>query len=430
MEKQIQNLYHQFLACQKVSIDTRKDVHDSLFFALSGDNFNGNEFAETALQKGAAFAIIDDASFKKSEKYLLVPDVLTALQQLAAHHREKTGIHVLAITGSNGKTTTKELAAAVLQSEKKIIATEGNLNNHIGVPLTLLSIKEETEIAIVEMGANHIGEIAALCEIAQPNSGIITNIGKAHLEGFGSFEGVVKAKSELFAFLRKANGKALVNADDELLMELSTGMKRFTYGRNAGEVHGRLMETHPFIKLQWHLENKNLLCDTKMYGSYNFNNLMAAVAVGLLFGISSKNIKQSITNYSPNNNRSQQLKTEKNKIILDAYNANPVSLSEAIKSFVAFKPENPWLILGDMFELGNDSPAEHKRIIRQVEETSFGNVIFVGKDFYQQQESDRFLFFESTEQTGEFLRKNPLENANVLLKGSRGMHLETLVKDL
>ena len=430
MEDTILNLYQHFLQYPNVSTDTRKNVRDTLFFALSGDQFNGNEFAETALQKGAAFVIIDDANFDKGKKYFLVPDVVKALQQLAAHHRKKSGVHVLAITGSNGKTTTKELVARVLQSEKKIIATQGNLNNHIGVPLTLLSIEEETEIAIIEMGANHIGEIATLCEIAQPNSGLITNIGKAHLEGFGSFEGVVEAKSELFAFLRKTNGKAIVNVDDELLMELSSGMKRFTYGSNAGEVQGKLLETHPFLKLQWQFENESHFCDTKMYGSYNFSNLMAAVALGQLFGISSENINHAISGFVPKDNRSQQIKTNKNQIILDAYNANPVSLREAIKSFAAFNPKNPWLILGDMFELGKDSPKEHQRIIQQVEETSFKNVLFVGKDFYQQQKTGSFLFFESTEQVESYLEKNPIENASVLIKGSRGMHLETLVKYL
>ena len=430
MEEHIQNLYQLFLQHPKVSTDTRKNVHDTLFFALSGNTFNGNEFAESALQKGAAFAVIDDANFKKSEKYFLVPDVLKALQQLAAHHRKMSGVHVLAITGSNGKTTTKELLATVLQSEKKIIATKGNLNNHIGVPLTLLSIKGETETAVVEMGANHIGEIAALCEIAQPNSGLITNIGKAHLEGFGSFEGVVTAKNELFVFLSETNGMAIVNADDELLMKLSDTLKRTTYGISSGEVQGKLLETHPFLKLQWSSDNETHICNTNLYGSYNFSNLMAAVTIGKYFGISPENINQSIADFVPNDNRSQQLKTEKNKIILDAYNANPVSLSEAIKSFAAFNPEKPWLILGDMFELGKDSIAEHQSIIRQVEETGFENVLLVGEDFYEQRKTGRFLFFESTEQIEAYLKMNPIEDASILIKGSRGMHLETLVKYL
>jgi len=430
MEDIILNLYQRFLQHPKVSTDTRKNVRDTIFFALSGDQFNGNEFAEVAIQKGAAFAVIDDAGFKKGAKYLLVPDVLSALQQLAAHHRKMTGVHVLAITGSNGKTTTKELMATVLQSEKEIIATAGNLNNHIGVPLTLLSIKRETEIAVVEMGANHIGEIAVLCEIAQPNSGLITNIGKAHLEGFGSFEGVITAKNELFIFLHETNGMAIVNADDELLMKLSDGLKQTTYGSSSADVQGKLLATHPFLKLQWSSNNETHICDTNLYGSYNFSNLMAAVTVGQFFGISSEKTNHALSEYVPNNNRSQQLKTKKNQIILDAYNANPVSLCEALKSFAAFNPENPYLILGDMFELGKDSPAEHQRIIRQVEETNFENVIFVGKDFYQFKKCGSFLFFKSTEQVEAYLKKNPVGKATVLVKGSRGMHLETLIKYL
>jgi len=430
MDEQIRNLYEHFLVFRKVTTDTRTDVRNSLFFALSGNNFNGNEFAESALKKGAAFAVIDDVKFQINEKCFLVPDVLTALQQMAAFHRKKTGVHVFAITGSNGKTTTKELVSSVLQSEKEIIATKGNLNNHIGVPLTLLSIKRETEIAVVEMGANHIGEIAALCKIAQPDSGLITNIGKAHLEGFGSFEGVVKAKSELYSHLRKTKGKIIVNADDSLLMELSDGISRITYGNNIAEVQGKLLNTHPHLAFEWKGKNKFQNCKTNLYGSYNYYNLMAAVAVGQLFDISPEKINRALSEFVPNNNRSQQLKTGKNQIILDAYNANPVSLSEAIKSFSAYNPEKPYLILGDMFELGKDSIEEHERVIRQVENTDFQDVLFIGKDFYQLKNQAKFLFFETTENAGDYLENNPVENANILLKGSRGMHLETLIKYL
>jgi UDP-N-acetylmuramoyl-tripeptide--D-alanyl-D-alanine ligase len=280
------------------------------------------------------------------------------------------------------------------------------------------------------MGANHPAEIAALCEIARPDSGLITNIGKAHLEGFGSFEGVVSAKNELFDYLRKARGKAIVNADDTLLMELSKGMERFTYGSDSAEVKGKLLKTFPFLKLQWQSGNEIQTCDTQLYGSYNFPNLMAAAAVGTLFGISVENINGALAGFVPKNNRSQQMKTDKNQLVLDAYNANPVSLREALKSFEAFRPENPWLILGDMFELGKDAQEEHRRIIRQVEQTAFRQVLFVGKDFKRLETAGHFLFFETTEQAGDYLQNHPIENATVLLKGSRGMHLESLLKYL
>ncbi|MCF6171183.1 MAG: UDP-N-acetylmuramoyl-tripeptide--D-alanyl-D-alanine ligase [Bacteroidales bacterium] len=430
MEKYIPDLYSHFLEFPEISTDSRKEVSGTLFFALSGEQFNGNEFAGQALQNGAALAIIDDESFKKDERYFLVPDVITALQQLAAHHRTQHTAHVFAITGSNGKTTTKELVAAVLQGEKRIIATRGNLNNHIGVPLTLLTIRKDTEIAVVEMGANHPREIAALCAIARPDSGLITNIGKAHLEGFGSFEGVVCTKNELYGFLRQTGGRAVVNADDKLLMELSNGLKRFTYGRRSIHVRGELVETHPFLKLKWWHGKETRLCETRLYGSYNFSNLMAAVAIGCLYGVPAKSIEQAISAFIPQNNRSQQLQTNSNKIILDAYNANPVSMYEAIRSFEDFAPDKSWLILGDMFELGKDAPEEHRKIIRQVAETKFEHVLFVGKDFYRFGEEEPFTFFRTTEQAAGYLKQNPIKNATVLLKGSRGMCLEHLVKHL
>lgn len=431
MEGQIKELYQHFLQYPKVTTDTRKDVRDSLFFALSGGQFNGNEFAETALQKGAAFVVIDDPKHRKSDKHVLVGDTLKALQELAAYHRKRNNIHVFAITGTNGKTTTKELVAQLLQREKKIIFTRGNLNNHIGVPLTLLDIKPETEIAVVEMGANHMGEIAALCRIAQPDSGLITNIGKAHLEGFGSFKGVVSAKNELFEYLQKTNGHAIVNADDELLMDLSEGLHRSTYGNVSGDTKGSLLEVVPFIKMEWHCEgDEKQICSSHLYGRYNFNNLMAAAAVGCFFHVSANNINQELAAFVPQNNRSQQVRTAKNQLVLDAYNANPVSMREAITSFLAFKPENPWLILGDMFEMGKDSLKEHEKIIWQVQKSGLKNVIFIGKEFMQFVGTAGFLFIETTNKAADYLQNHPIEDAYVLLKGSRGMHLETLVKYL
>lgn len=430
MEEHIQYLYNQFLKYPKVSTDTRKDVRNSLFFALSGKQFNGNKFAAKALENGAAVAIIDDKRFAIGNRFILVPDTLKTLQQLAAYHRKMSDVFVLAITGSNGKTTTKELIASVLESERNIISTQGNLNNHIGVPLTLLNILPKTEIAIVEMGANHLGEIAALCEIAQPNAGLVTNMGKAHIEGFGSLEGVVQAKSELYQFLRNTVGKTIVNADDELLMTHSFGINRFTYGRNAGDIKGSLVEKKPVLTFIWKDKNEDLLCRTNLYGAYNFSNLMAAVSVGKMFGISNENINDSLSNFLPKNNRSQQYKTKKNQLILDAYNANPVSMREAILSFQELNSSNPWLILGDMFELGTEAQKEHEKVIQQLEKIGFQNVILIGKEFVKCKLPGFFRCFESTQRAAEYLRVHPIENANILLKGSRGMHLESLLNDL
>lgn len=430
MEEHIQYLYSQFLKYPKVSTDTRKDVRNSLFFALSGEQFNGNKFAAAAMENGAVAAIIDDERYAIGDQFILVPNTLQALQQLAAYHRKMSDVFVFAITGSNGKTTTKELVAAVLESEKKIIASQGNLNNHIGVPLTLLNICADTEIAVVEMGANHVGEIAALCEIARPNAGLVTNIGKAHIEGFGNFEGVVRAKSELYRFLRNTSGKTIVNADDELLMTQSEGIKRFTYGQNAGIIVGKLIERNPTLIFNWQYEKEAQLCKTNLYGAYNFNNLMAAVTVGKMFGISNENINESLSLYVPKNNRSQQYNTLKNQLILDAYNANPVSMREAILSFQEWNPANPFLILGDMFELGEEARMEHEEVIRQIEKIGFRNVLLIGKEFSHCKIPDYFRCFESTQQAGDYVQKHPIKNANILLKGSRGMHLESLLNYL
>ncbi len=432
METPVLKLYELFRkGPAKVSTDSRKDVSGSLFFALSGDKFNGNEFASAALDKGARLAVIDELRFKKDDNYLLVPDVLKALQQLALHHRKMMkDLVVLAITGSNGKTTTKELVAAVLQTGKKIVATQGNLNNHIGVPLTLLSISNDTEVAIVEMGANHPGEIQMLCELAMPQFGLITNIGKAHLEGFGSFEGVIRAKNELYDFLRTTGGTAIVHADDPLLMQLSEGLARFTYGQDSGALKGKPLQTIPALSFSWQHENVRGRCNTHLYGSYNFPNLLAAAAVGRLMGIPAENIDKALSAYLPANNRSQQIETKRNIIFLDAYNANPVSMSLAIKSFGAAGYNNPCLILGDMFELGKYAQDEHCNILELVEQAGFTNVLLVGKDFYRLRKPGKYLFFEETGQAAAYLQKNAPVQAAVFIKGSRGMHLEDLVKYL
>lgn len=426
----IKELYNYFLRYPKISTDTRKDLRDSIFFALSGENFNGNLFAREALEKGARYAVIDDAGYGIGDKYLLVDDTLETMQELATLHRRNSSLKVLGITGTNGKTTTKELIASVLQISKNITFTSGNFNNHIGVPLSVLKIKKDTEIAVIEMGANHEGEIAQLCGIAQPDVGIITNIGKAHLEGFGSYEGVLRAKSELYDYLRDKKGKTIVNADDELLMRISEGMNRFSYGTGSADLLGQINSIKPTISLQWGFKDSYYRCKTNLFGKYNFNNVMAAIATGLFFGLSPENINKGIGSYVAKNNRSQQLKTESNNIYLDAYNANPVSMKEAILSFKEYSSDDSWLILGDMFELGKASYEEHSNIIRILEETNFRNVLLVGNEFYSLKKNSTFPVFNNLQDIGSYLNDHPIRNADILIKGSRGMMLESLLNKL
>jgi len=424
----IEELYAYFQKFPVITTDTRKEVKGSIFFALSGGSFNGNQFAKAALKKGAALAVIDDPKFyKKGKKYILVENVLETLQQLAVYHRSFYKNPLLAITGSNGKTTTKELISAVFSTTYKTTSTQGNYNNHIGVPLTLLQLNSETDIAVIEMGANHQGEIAKLCELAQPGLGMITNIGKAHLEGFGGVEGVKKAKNEMYAYLRASHGKVIVNADDPLLMQLSEGIERHTYGSGTADIQGEITSFKPFLHIQWKKGNKVYEIETALYGSYNFPNIMAAISVGCLFKIPPKKISQAIAEYIPTNNRSQQFVTPKNKIVLDAYNANPVSMAGAISSFKAFEPENPWLVLGDMFELGDSSVEEHLKIIDLLAKSGFENVLLVGNIFHSLQERSSFKTFQTTKDLYKYLSKNKIKKAEILVKGSRGMALEKIL---
>lgn len=425
--KKISELYQDFLSSDGVTTDSRDDVTNKIFFALSGDNFNGNKFATTALEKGARLCVIDDPAYCKDEKCIVVNDVLIALQELAKHHRKESNAKVFAITGTNGKTTTKELIASVLCYDTEIISTKGNFNNHIGVPLTLLNIKPTTKIAVVEMGANHIGEIEKLCEIAQPDFGLITNIGKAHLEGFGSLDGVISAKNELYNYLKFNDGKVIVNRDDSLLTELSKNIRQLTYGTNNADVEGEIIESKPYLKIRWAINAKINVCNSHLYGKYNFDNIMAAIAVGLFFDVPEERINVAIESYIPENNRSQQIKTKNNSIVMDAYNANPTSMSEAIVCFTDYNFNNPWLILGDMFELGEYSMDEHQQIIELLKENSNYNVILIGDDFYRTKGHD-FTKFKTTEDAYKYLRSDKIDNANILIKGSRGMKLEKLLE--
>lgn len=423
----IEELYKTYLKHTAISTDSRTIAPDGLFFALKGVNFNGNLFAESALQKGGAFAIIDDANLKKNPRYILVDDVPKTLQNLASFHRDHLFIPVIAVTGSNGKTTTKELISDILSKKYKTIATRSNLNNHIGVPLTLLSITQDTEIAIIEMGANHPREIRFLCDLAKPNYGIITNIGKAHLEGFGSFEGVINAKTELFQYLKEHQGMAFINADNPLLMDYSTGLKKFTFGEHSlADYTGRLTDTRSMVKFEIDPGGKRIPVHSHLYGSYNFENLMAAASIGHYFKIGPEEIKSAIENYMPSNNRSQILETSHNLLILDAYNANPTSMEIAIENFSKTEYRNKIVILGDMLELGAYSENEHLNILKLLEEKEFKGIYLVGPVFTKLCMKNEWICFQDSELARLWFDHHKMEGATVLIKGSRGIRMEQI----
>ncbi|MHC8948578.1 UDP-N-acetylmuramoyl-tripeptide--D-alanyl-D-alanine ligase [Sphingobacterium hungaricum] len=432
---QLEQLYAHFLNYPKISTDTRKIEEDSLFFALKGDHFNGNAFAEKALDLGARYVIIDEADYFIDERTILVSNVLQTLQELAKYHRSKLTIPIIGITGTNGKTTTKELLHAVLVERYRCFATKGNLNNHIGVPLSLLSIDKEVEVGIIEMGANHQGEIGFLCELAQPTHGLITNVGKAHLEGFGSFEGVKKAKGELYAYLAAHQGTCFIQHDNSNLVEMIAAyplLKQIKYGfSDENEVFGKLLKANPFLAVEW-FSKKELephTVQTKLTGSYNTENILAAVAVGLHFDVSDKQIRLGIEKYTPQNNRSQITQTAKNTLIEDYYNANASSMKAALENMAVIEAENKVIILGDMFELGDDSPAEHKTVIAQAKTIPATRLIFVGKDFYAHRDGDA-EYYQTTDEALEALSKHPISSSFVLLKASRGMAFEKLITAL
>ena len=419
----IANLHSLFLECSSVSTDTRKIEKNSLFVALKGDNFDANTFAKEALEKGAKYVVIDNPTYLIDNRTLLVKDSLIALQELAKYHRTFLGLPIIALTGSNGKTTTKELIHAVLSKKFNTLATIGNLNNHIGVPLTLLRFTKETEIGIVEMGANHQKEIEFLCQIAQPDYGYITNFGKAHLEGFGGVEGVIKGKSEMYDYLRGNNKMVFVNVDDSIQNEKSTNIKRFSFSLNnsTADVKISTIEANPMVKIIFN----NQTVQSHLIGVYNANNINAAITIGNYFKVSDELIKEAIENYIPENNRSQLIQKNGNEIILDAYNANPSSMAAAIANFIQLEKKNKIAILGDMFELGEESHNEHEKIVDLlINETSI-TIYFIGKDFYANQTSNTHLkFFENFENFAVFLKTNLPKNNLLLIKGSRGMALE------
>ena len=423
----ITNIYHKFKSCKGFTTDTRKIENGQMFFCLKGANFNGNKFAAEALAKGAKYVMIDEEEYLSNERMILVDDVLKCMQDLANHHRKQFDIPVLGITGTNGKTTTKELVHAVLSRKYKTHATVGNFNNHIGVPISLLSMPDDTEFAIIEMGANHLGEIAELCEIAEPNFGIITSIGKAHLEGFGDLQGVINTKNELYLSVIKADGKLFVNTENDLLMELSANAKRTTYGQSASaDINAKLLVKEAFVGVKW----GNIALISQLVGSYNFDNIMAAICVGETFDVAKEDIVKALREYTPQNQRSQLMTTNKNKIVVDAYNANPTSMTAALESFVLAQADEKLLILGDMLELGKESQFEHLDIVQKLKKLGFDDVLLVGPEFMKVAEGNGFLSFENNQQTLEYIKAKPVEGKLILLKGSRGIALEILLTEL
>ena len=419
---QAEQLYGYFLRQRSVTTDTRKIKEGDIFFALKGPNFNGNKFAAEALRQGAAYVVADENPGFEDDRLLQVTDVLQSLQMLAAYHRSKYNIPVIAITGSNGKTTTKELLHQVLSTKYRCATTEGNLNNHIGIPLTLLKVPDDAEIMIIEMGANHLKEIESYCKIADPTHALITNCGKAHLEGFGGYEGVLKGKGELFEYIREHNRTAFIFDDYPYLKDLSKGISRIiTYGTQKGDIIGNLAEQSELLHVR---VTKGATVDiaTNLIGSYNLPNVLAVVAIAKYFGLPDDYIKSAIEAYVPNDSRSQLIKKGTNKIILDAYNANPTSMKAAIENLAQLPDKNKILILGSMMELGTESKREHANILSLIGQYPWQHVVLTGKEYIGI--SDPYLHFNNAEEVREWLKNEKIENATILLKGSRGMQME------
>ena len=419
----IKYIHTLFLKCSSVSIDTRKIETNSLFVAIKGDRFDANTFAETALQKGAIYVIIDDESHFIDERTIVVENSLIALQELAKYHRAYLKLPIIALTGSNGKTTTKELINVVLSKNFRTKATVGNLNNHIGVPLTLLSFTSETQVGIVEMGANHQKEIEFLCELATPDYGYITNFGKAHLEGFGGVEGVIKGKSEMYHYLSRNEKLVFINLEDAIQVEKSARLKSYTFGLNKvnADLNITTIKANPFVEITY----STMVIKSNLIGLYNANNINAAICIGTYFGVADSDIKEALKSYVPENNRSQLIARGTNQIILDAYNANPSSMAVAIENFLQLEQLNKVMILGDMFELGQESHDEHEAIVESLANRKEVVCFFVGVEFYANKiEHDNFYFFESFEAFSKSLLQDTFENSSILIKGSRGMALE------
>lgn len=430
---QIQELYKLYLAATGITTDTRSIAEGNIFFALKGDKFNANLFAAEALNKGAAYVMVDEIAntawqAQYGNRLILTDNVLTTLQQLAGYQRQQLTCPVLAITGSNGKTTTKELVAAVLSTKYKTHATKGNLNNHIGVPLTLLAIKPDVEFAVIEMGANHQGEIASYCLYTDPNYGLITNVGLAHIEGFGGFEGVVKGKTELYKYIAEHNGKIFLSTDGEILMQKANefGLHTITYGKNNNaDCAGSIINDTEFLTIQ----TEGVTIQTNLVGHYNFDNVMSAVCIGKYFGVEVVDIKKAIEAYTPTNNRSQKVKYAGAEIILDAYNANPSSMTEALKNFDKINADKKAVILGEMMELGTYAREQHDKIKDMVLSMPLQQKVFVGSGFSFLKDNNQVLWFENTELLKTWFKQQNWTGVHLLIKGSRKNELEKILKD-
>lgn len=429
----ISSLYSFFLRYPNVVIDSRQARPDALFFALRGDNFDGNQFAARALELGCNLAVVDDPLCATDSRYILVDNVLDTLQQLAHHHRMQRGIPIIGITGTNGKTTTKELIAQVLSEKYVTLSTNGNMNNHIGVPLTLLRLTAEHQIAVVEMGANYMGEIEELTKIVAPTFGIITNIGKAHLEGFGSIEGVLSTKKALYDYLRANQGCVFRNIGNTYLESVVGGLKEVTYGLNSelADVGGHLIGNTAFVTLAWNSHRFGTgaqIIHTHFVGAYNAENMLAAIAIGLYFDVPLKAICHAMETYQPQNHRSQYQKTDSNELIIDAYNANPSSMTAALENFKTMNYPVKTVILGDMRELGVQSEVEHHAIIQLLEKLKFDHVILVGENFTQC--GSEFTTFADAQTLNHWLKDHPIRHQAILIKGSRGVGLERVIEQL
>ena len=419
------DLYDLFIHNPQITTDSRNCPKGSIFFALKGDKFDGNQYAGKALASGCVYAIIDNPDYYIGERTILVDNVLKTLQQLAHHHRKVLGLPIIGITGTNGKTTTKELLAAVLSTKFNVLYTEGNLNTHIGVPLTLLRLTHDHEMAVIEMGASHPGDIKELVDIVHPNYGIITNVGRAHLEGFGSFEGVIRTKGELYDYIRRSKGKLFIKKENEYLQSIAKGIEQITYGNGDDAfASGQVVRCDPFLVFNWKQQGKLHTVETHMIGSYNLDNVLAAVAVGRFFKIPAERISRAIAAYEPTNNRSQFKKTENNELIIDAYNANPSSMKVALDNFITMPVQPKAIILGDMRELGPTSDELHAEVVEQIKKGQFDKVFLCGEHFSKV--GKEFSPFATTEAMVEELRKQPLKGYHILIKGSHSMGLEKL----
>ena len=419
------DVYDLFIHNPQITTDSRNCPKGSIFFALKGDKFDGNQYAGKALASGCVYAVIDNPDYYIGERTILVDNVLKTLQQVAHHHRKVLGLPIIGITGTNGKTTTKELLAAVLSTKFNLLYTEGNFNNHIGVPLTLLRLTHDHEMAVIEMGASHPGDIKELVDIVHPNYGIITNVGRAHLEGFGSFEGVIRTKGELYDYIRRSKGKIFIKKENEYLQSIAKGIEQITYGNGDDAfASGQVVSCDPFLVFNWKQQGKLHTVETHMIGSYNLDNVLAAVAVGRFFKIPAERISRAIAAYEPTNNRSQFKKTDNNELIIDAYNANPSSMKVALDNFITMPVQPKAIILGDMRELGPTSDELHAEVVEQIKKGQFDKVFLCGEHFSKV--GKEFSPFATTEAMVEELRKQPLKGYHILIKGSHSMGLEKL----